>query len=39
MLVELLWFTGCPNHEAAEHLVRERMAALSIVATIELGRR
>lgn len=28
--VELLWFQGCPNHEAAEALLHERMAALGV---------
>lgn len=28
--VELLWFQGCPNHEDAEALLHERMAALSV---------
>ncbi|TAK76235.1 MAG: hypothetical protein EPO16_07560 [Dehalococcoidia bacterium] len=28
--IELLWFQDCPNHEAAEALLRERMAALGV---------
>lgn len=35
MLVELLWFSDCPNHEAAERLVRERLAVLGTDAVIE----
>lgn len=34
MLIELLWFEGCPNHEAAERLLRQRMAVLDVTATI-----
>ena len=30
MQIELLWFVGCPNHEAAEQVLRERMAALGV---------
>lgn len=29
-MVELLWFEDCPNHEAAEALLRERARALGI---------
>lgn len=32
--IELLWFQGCPNHEAAEALLRERMVALRVSAPI-----
>jgi hypothetical protein len=32
--IELLWFEGCPNHEAAEAILRERMSALGIDAPI-----
>lgn len=35
MQIELLWFGDCPNHEAAERLLRERMAALGIHAEVE----
>lgn len=32
--IELLWFDGCPNHLAAEALVREVMDQLGIIAEI-----
>jgi len=32
--IELLWFDGCPNHLAAEALVREVMDQLGIIADI-----
>lgn len=32
--IELLWFEGCPNHEAAERLLRERVAALGVEAPV-----
>lgn len=28
--VELLWFEGCPNHEATEQLLRERLQAMDV---------
>lgn len=30
MHVEILWFEGCPNHEAAESMLREVMRDLGI---------
>jgi len=33
-LIELLWFHDCPNHEATEALLRERMAQAGITASI-----
>ena len=30
MLIELLWFDGCPNHERAEALLREVMALAGV---------
>ncbi len=35
MRVELLWFSDCPNHLAAEQLLRGRMALLGVDAPIE----
>lgn len=35
MRVELLWFEGCPNHEAAESMLRDVMRELGIDASIE----
>lgn len=32
--IELLWFQDCPNHEAAEALLRARMAALGVDTAI-----
>ena len=34
MDVELLWFSDCPNHEAAEVMLREVMAELGVEAPI-----
>lgn len=35
MRIELLWFADCPNHERAEALVREVLAAEGTQATVE----
>lgn len=35
MRVELLWFEGCPNHEAAELMLREAMQELGMDEPIE----
>jgi len=35
MRIELLWFSGCPNHEAAERLLRERLDAFEIDVPIQ----
>lgn len=35
MRVELLWFSDCPNHEAAERLLRGRMEVLGVHAEVE----
>lgn len=34
MRIELLWFSDCPNHEAADRLLRERMTALGLEAEV-----
>src|SRR5688572_3803150 len=34
MLVELLWFDGCPNHQAAERMLRDVLAAERVDAEI-----
>ena len=33
-LIELLWFQDCPNHEATEALLHERMAEAGITAPV-----
>jgi hypothetical protein len=33
--IELLWFDGCPNHEAAEALLRNVLAAAGSEAAVE----
>ena len=35
MRIELLWFSDCPNHEAAERMLRERLNAFEIDAPIQ----
>ncbi len=35
MKVELLWFDGCPNHEAAETLLRSVLAEHSVDAAVD----
>ncbi len=35
MRIELLWFEDCPNHDAAERLVREVLAELQIESEVE----
>ena len=35
MRIELLWFQGCPNHEAAERVLREGMRELGVDAPVE----
>jgi hypothetical protein len=32
--IEILWFEDCPNHQAAERLIRERLAELGLNADI-----
>lgn len=34
MRVELLWFRGCPNYQAAERLIRDRLAVLGLAANV-----
>jgi hypothetical protein len=34
MKIELLWFEGCPNHEAAEALLRTTMTEMGLDAAI-----
>ncbi len=34
MRVELLWFEGCPNHEAAETILRDVLAEQGVSAEI-----
>lgn len=34
MKIELLWFQGCPNHEAAEEMVRSVLARHRVPAEI-----
>lgn len=34
MNIELLWFEGCPNHEAAEALLLDVLAAQGVAATV-----
>lgn len=35
MRLELLWFEGCPNHEAARTLIRDVLATSPIAAVVE----
>ena len=34
-IVELLWFRDCPNHQAAEALVRDVLDELDVAASIQ----
>ncbi len=34
MRIDLLWFSDCPNHAAAERLLRERMMVLGVEAEV-----